>query len=178
MDWVGVASSILKNTDWLSAGASFLEGVGDMTSGNTAAAGARSEAAQLRQNASAALATGTRQSYEQRRQGERLKSDAVALNAAGGGGMDTAMLERMARIEADTEYSVLARLYEGQTQSAALRYAARAKEEEARASSRNSMLSAIPSILDLGDQIFTAAGMGSGKKSTPSARHSKVGISG
>ena len=38
----------------------------------------------------------------------------------------------------------------------------------------NSLLGAIPSILDLGDQIFSASKMGEGSK--PQARHSKVGI--
>ena len=97
-DYLDVASS------FLGAGGSVLKGIGAYQAG-------QSEAAQREMRANQALATGTRRATEVRRQGDKVASDAVAANAFNGGAMDAGMIERMARIENDTDYNVLAEMY-------------------------------------------------------------------
>jgi len=140
--------------DGVKVAASLLNATGSITSGISRKRLKKAEAQQQRQNADAIQAAGTRQAYEQRRSGERMKSDAAAINAASGGGMDAAMIERMARIESDTDYNVLASIYSADTDASAMRYAAKLSEMEGRAAEMSGYLSAIPSILDVGDNIF------------------------
>jgi len=134
-DYLDVASS------FLTAGGSVLSGLGGYEAG-------QSEAAQREIRANQVLATGTRRAQETRRQGDKLASDAVAANAFNGGAMDAGMIERMARIESDTDYNVLAEMYAAGTLAESERYAARVAKKTGKNRLITGGIKSIPSILD------------------------------
>jgi phage tail sheath gpL-like len=139
-DYLDVASS------FLGAGGSILEGVGAYQAG-------KSEAAQRDMRAKQAVATGTRRAGEVRRQGDKVASDAVAANAFNGGAMDAGMIERMARIESDTDYNVLAEMYAAGTAAESEKYAAKVAKKTGQNRMIAGSMSAIPSILDGAQKI-------------------------
>ena len=60
-------------------------------------------------------AAGARKAQQEKRAGKRVRAKGLADHAANDGMRDTAMLERMARIDAQMDYNVLATLYEADT---------------------------------------------------------------
>lgn len=134
-DYLDVASS------FLTAGGSVLSGLGGYEAG-------KSEAAQREVRAKQALAAGSLRGQNQRRQGDKMASDAVAANAFNGGAMDAGMLGRMARIESDTDYNVLAEIYSAGTAAESERYAARVAKKTGRNRLVSGGIKSIPSILD------------------------------
>ena len=52
-------------------------------------------------------AAGARRAQQEKRAGKRVRGQAIAAHAANDGMRDTAMLERMARIDAQMDYNVL-----------------------------------------------------------------------
>jgi len=140
VDYLDVASS------FLTAGGSVLQGIGAYQAG-------QSEAAQREMRAKQALAAGTRRAQETRRMGDKVASDAVAANAFNGGAMDAGMIERMARIESDTDYNVLAEMYAAGTAAESEKYAAKVAKKTGRNRLIAGSIGAIPSILDGAQKI-------------------------
>lgn len=134
--------------DYLDVASSFLTGGGSLISGLGGYQAGQSEAAQREVRADQALATGTRRATEVRRQGDKVASDAVAANAFNGGAMDAGMIERMARIESDTDYNVLAEMYAAETLAESERYAARVAKKTGQNRLIAGGIKSIPSILD------------------------------
>lgn len=114
------------------------------------------EADQMQDAAKAAEARGTRVAYERRRQGDKLMSDARAAMAAGGGSTtDAGMVKRLGDIEAETDYNVLASLYEGQDEARGIRNKAQARQWEGKLAKRKGVVKSVSSILRGGSDIYS-----------------------
>jgi hypothetical protein len=109
------------------------------------------EAALLRRRAREIRAAGQREAQETIRQGKQLKGQAVAQHAAAGGVMDTAMIERMARIEGEIDYNVMSSLYESELTSNATKFQAKQSEAAGKMSLLTGAVGAVPSILNYAD---------------------------
>lgn len=84
-----------------------------------------------------------------RREGRYAKSRAVAVAAASGASVrDPTMLNLMANLEAESEYSALAALYSGKSEATKLRLGARARRSEGRAARTAGYLQAAATIFD------------------------------
>ena len=89
------------------------------------------EAAQLEQQAGQSVAASQRGAMEERRRAELVSSRALALSAAGGGGVsDPTMQNLFADIKGEGAYRSSVALYQGEEQARQLRMAAKAKRME------------------------------------------------
>lgn len=89
------------------------------------------EAAQLEQQAGQSIAVSQRGAAEERRRADLTASRALALAAAGGGGVsDPTMQNLFADIEGEGAYRSAVALYEGEEQARQLKLAAQAKRME------------------------------------------------
>lgn len=119
------------------------------------------EAALLRRRAREIRAAGVRQAQEQTRQGKQVKGSAVAQQAAAGGAMDTAMIERMARIQGQVDYNSMSLLYSAESAADATRFQAAQRKKAGKMSLVSGVVGAVPSILDYSETY--------GKKLVPDA---------
>ena len=125
----------------LSAGSSVMGGV-------AADKAASSEAKQLRRNANARVAQGTRDVHEIKRDGKRVESDAVAAMAGGGSAFDAGMAERLGDIGEITDYNALAAMYEAETDASGLRMQAKARRKSGQRALATGFIKAGSTVLD------------------------------
>ncbi len=89
------------------------------------------EAAQLEQNAGQVEAQGQRAGIEQVRQAQLVQSRALAVAAAGGGGVsDTTIVRLLSKIEGEGVYRSRAAMYEGEDKARVMRMQAAARRFE------------------------------------------------
>jgi len=126
-----------------------------------AAADAMFTAEQLEINAKAVEAQGTRSAYFMRKKGETIASDARASMAAGGGSAsDAGAIDRIADIDAATDYNVLATLYDSRRRSEGMKAQAGAKRREAaaaRKAAKKKKRSSIGTVISGAASIFGAS---------------------
>jgi hypothetical protein len=114
------------------------------------------EAQQLRRAAIAREAAGTNQAYEQRKQGEKVQSNAIAVMAASGGVVDS---DIVADLKSTTDYNVLSELFAGKTESSSLKLQAKMKEFEGKQAKRLGTAKLITSLVVEGGKAM-AGGAG------------------
>jgi len=112
------------------------------------------EAEQLERAAIAREAAGTNQAYEQRKVGERVESNAIAVMAASGGVVDT---DIVADLKSTTDYNVLSELFAGKTESASMNLQAKMKKFEGKQAQRMGGAKLITSIGVAAGKAFTGA---------------------
>lgn len=168
------------------AALSVVSALGKNDAGNAAAnnglqqqAAADFEAAQLRVNAGQATAAGQRAAEEQRRQGELVQSRAIALAAAGGGGVtDPGIVRLLAGNAGETAYRSAVALYEGEDKARSLNaqadstaYSGVLAAQAGRDRQKASMTSAFGDLIKGGGSLFTTFGGGG-----PSAANVGIGL--
>jgi hypothetical protein len=99
-------------------------------------------AAQLDQKAGQELASSQREAVEQRRRQKLVSSRALAVGAAGGGGVDPGLADILGDLAEEGEFRVLTSLYTGEEKAAGLRMQAGADRFEAGESRRAGRLEA------------------------------------
>jgi len=126
------------------------------------------EAAQLRVNAGQSIAASQRAAEEQRRQGMLVQSRAIALAAAGGGGVtDPGIITVLSRNAGEIAYRSAVALYEGEDKARSLNAEAAAREysgemaaEAGRDRKKASMTSAFGDLIKGGSSLFQSFGGG------------------
>lgn len=142
-------------TTTLMIGSTLLGVYGKYKEGREAKKAADFEAGQLEEQASARLATGTRQAYETRRQGDIVSSDArAAMAAMGGTTTDAGAVEQLAALDTVTDYNVLATLYDARTESEGLRKQAEATRKSGRIKERAGKFAAASTLIQGGAAVF------------------------
>ena len=131
----------------LSAGSSIAGGIAEDKA-------ASAEAKQLRTNANARYAQGTREAYQARQDGKRVESDAVAAMAGGGGAFDAGMAERLGEIGEVTDFNALAAMYEAETEADGMRRQARATRKAGQRALATGFVKAGATALDGASKIF------------------------
>lgn len=116
---------------------------------------AQFQAAQLRQNANAALAASQRDAYDVDLQTKMITSRALAVAAASGGGAsDPTVLNIMAQDAARGAYLKSMALYNGQDKARQLQEQADAAEYEGKLTKRNSMIEGVGDFVKLGSSLL------------------------
>lgn len=135
-----------------------LKVAGAYSAGEAADAEGKSLRRQYGRAADETVASGQRRAAEIRRQGDVLKSDAIAAMAGGGGvADDVGAIKRLADIEQVTNYNALSALYGANTEAQQLRYSgevAKARGTQARKTS----------YLNMGATVLDAFSQRRGKK--------------
>ncbi|HEY9063842.1 MAG TPA: hypothetical protein VIO33_02590 [Burkholderiaceae bacterium] len=113
------------------AGGQFFGGVSHVMFGIQSQQASAFQAAQLRRNASDAIAAGQHQAEDVQKQSDYIASQALATAAASGGGAsDPGVVTLLAHNAAEGAYRRQVALYEGQSRGQALDLSAAAKEYE------------------------------------------------
>lgn len=128
------------------SGASYLEAGSGLVGGISDFIGSRIRARGLRHQADGVEADGTRAADQQRRRGDIIGGAAELGNAANGGAFDAGMVERLARIHAETDVNVGTILYGSRLQADALR-------KEAKSAKTQGLVSLFSSAAKAGAQI-------------------------
>lgn len=118
---------------------------------------------QLKRNAAAIEAQGQRAASSERTKGSLVKSTATAQMAAGGGGVDTAML---ADIQDRADYNALAAIFESETKGSALRDEAKLRLEEGRQAKRETRMAAAGTVISGLGSAMGGGMMGGGSGGT------------
>lgn len=139
--------------DWLKVGGLAIQSTASLLEGLEKQAGAKADAEQLKRAANQQLAAGTRQVANIKRDGKRVQSDAVAINAANGGTFDAGMIERLARLQSNTSYNVMATMFQAESEAAQMRYRARLTKRAGRNAMIGGVLKSVPSFLDIADEF-------------------------
>jgi hypothetical protein len=133
----------------LSLAGTAISAIGGLKAGKEAKKAANLEADQLAKRAAARRAEAGMSAREERRQARLDRSRALALTAAGGGGVDDpTIVNRMGDLHAEGEFGALARLYEGEEESAGLLDAALARRREGKAQRQAATLRAATTIME------------------------------
>lgn len=149
-------------------------------SGERARVAAQFEAAQIEQMAGQSIAVSQQDAREQRRQAELVQSRAIAVAAAGGGGVsDETIVRLLSRQAGEGAYRSAVALYKGEERARQLRMQASAKlyEGDLAAESANTRAdsyktAAAGSLLNSGATLFSRYGMGgAGKTSNDNATY-------
>lgn len=128
---------------------SLVKAYGQIRQGRAAKKSAYAEARLMEQDAIAAEADAGAEEGVYRREGRYLQSRAQAVAAGSGASVrDPTVLNLMAGIEAESEYSALSALYSGKSEATRLRLGARARRSEGRAARTGGYLSAAATIFD------------------------------
>jgi len=136
-------------------GSTVLGAVGSMQEGEAANEASKRDAAQLRDNANAAQARGTREAAEEARIKRKNISDAEAQMAGMGGvTTDAGAVETLAEIEQVGEYNALSALYEADTEASGLRSQAHQRRAEGRAAVKSARTKALSTIIQGGTQAY------------------------
>ncbi|MEW8287243.1 MAG: hypothetical protein AB2563_11120 [Candidatus Thiodiazotropha endolucinida] len=99
---------------------------------------------QLKRNAKARFALGTRQAYEERRQGRVMMSDArAAMAASGGSTTDAGAFNQLADIKTVTDFNARSAIFGGQSEVMGLREKAEATLLEGRAKALKASVSGL-----------------------------------
>lgn len=105
-------------------------------------------AKQLERNAKARYAQGTRQAYEEQRQGRIMLSNArAAMGASGGSTADAGAIQQLAGIKADTDYNAMSAIFGAESESQGLYEKAQAVRFEGKAKSLATKTRGISSVL-------------------------------
>lgn len=112
------------------------------------------ESKQLRRQANARYAQGTRDAYEASREGEIVESNAVAAMAGGGASFDAGMAERVGEIREVSDYNALAALYDAETESRGIRAQARQVRKSGQRALASGVIRAGSTALDGASKIF------------------------
>ena len=128
---------------------SLLKAYGQIREGRAAKKAAYFEARQMEQNAIDAEAESGAEASVYRREGRLALSRAQAVAASSGASVrDPTVLNLMAGLETESEYSALSALYSGKSESMKLRAGAKARRSEGRASRTAGYLRAASTIFD------------------------------
>jgi hypothetical protein len=142
----------------LQAGGQIMGGLSHIEFGIQARQAAEFQAAQLRQNANAAQASGQRQAANAELQSRYIASAALATAAASGGGAsDPGVVSLMARNAAEGAYRQQVALYQGDDKARALELAAEAKQYEGRNVEANSMAVGASQFFGAGTTLLKGA---------------------
>jgi len=130
---------------------------GSIQQGKAANKAKKHEAKQLERKGKSALARGTREAHEERRQGAILESDARAAMAASGGvTTDAAATEQLGKIKEVADYNSMAALYESETEDQGLRTKARARRFEGKTARKAGKTKALSTVLKDAPDIYEA----------------------
>lgn len=122
-----------------------------------AATSKKFEARQIKRNADAIAAKGSRDAQEVRRQGKITASNArAAMAGAGGLVSDAGGIEGLAAIKQVSDQNALSALFESDTQSENLRMKARAVKQSAKGEYRKGATKSLGTILRDADKIFNS----------------------
>lgn len=160
-------------------GSTVLSASGGMQEGEAANEASKRDAAQLRDNANAAQARGTREAAEEARIKRKNISDAEAQMAGMGGiTTDAGAVETLAKIEEVGEYNALSALYDADVEASGLRSQARVVRAKGRAAVSASRTKALSTIIQGGTQAYGSykAGQQPAYKDLP--RNRKIGAGG
>lgn len=136
-----------------------ISALGSLKAGKDAKKGADNEAEQLARRAKARRAEAGLGAREERRQARLDQSRALALAAAGGGSVaDPTIVNRMGDLHAEGEFSALARLYEGEEESAGLIDSSLARRREGKAQRAAGVLRGATTILSGASTLATKYG--------------------
>ena len=128
---------------------SLLKAYGQIREGRAAKKAAYFEARQMEQNAIDAEAESGAEASVYRREGRLALSRAQAVAASSGASVrDPTVLNLMAGLETESEYSALSALYSGKSEAMKLRAGAKARRSEGRASRTAGYLRAASTIFD------------------------------
>lgn len=142
--------------------------------GTAANAVARSEAAQMEDQANAERAASQRAYLEEKRQARYVSSRAQAVAAASGAGVsDPTVANIISGIEGEGEYRALSRLYQGDVTAQGLQYGAQVRRKEGRAAKTAGYLSAASTVLSGASSLYGKYGAGG-----PSTRAANPGRGG
>lgn len=144
----------MANPGTLKVASTILSVGSHIAGGHAADRAASSEAKQLRRNANARVAQGTREAYQEKKAGERVESDTIAAMAAGGAAFDEGMAERMGEIGEITDYNALAAMYEAETEAAGLRQQAKLRRKAGQRAYATGFVKAGSTILDGASEIY------------------------
>lgn len=145
----------------LAVGSTALNALGSIHQGESEKAAADFRAKQLRHRANQAAGQGQRAAIEEKRQASILAGRAQAVAAASGGGAtDPTVINRIAGIVSEGEYRALTALYEGDSESDALKNSAIISKFEGKQAQRAGYIKAVGSILSGGSTMFGNYGQG------------------
>ena len=106
------------------------------------------EEAQLKQQATARYAEGTREAYEERRRADIVSSNArAAMAASGGTTTDEGASEQLAKIGAEGDYNVLASLFDAKVDAQSLQTRAAAADYEGKLARKESRFKALSTVI-------------------------------
>jgi len=113
------------------------------------------EARQLKRNATASLAKGTREAQEIRRQGKIQASNArAAMSGMGGITTDAGAVRELGDIKKVTDYNALSALFESETEAENLKLKARTSKLEGRQAGMAGVRKSLATVLKNSDKIF------------------------
>lgn len=151
-------NSVGTNTDALGQ---VIGGLSHITFGLQANQGQKFQAAQLRQNASDAQASGQRAAIDEDRRTQLVNSAALASAAASGGGAtDPTVVNIMARTASEGAYRQAAALYQGNARARLDQLQANAKEYEGKNTALNSAMVGGAQFFGAGTTLLKGAAKG------------------
>jgi len=138
--------------DWIPT---ILGAAGAFSEGAAASKAKKFQAKQYERLAKQNIATGSRNAYEAARRGEELVSDMRAAMVAGGGSAsDAGAIERLGKAAAETDYNVLAALYEGGTRADTLNLQASTSRWEGKMAKKKSQQKMFSTVLTGASDIY------------------------
>ena len=159
----GAQSALAMNAvgGGISAGAGVIGGLSQIMAGIQADKAAGYRATQLRQNADAAQAVGTRQAYDVGRQTDMVQSRALAVAAASGGGAsDPGVVTLMANTAAEGAYRKALALYNGQDKARSLEMEADSVAYEGKVAKRNALIGGALQMVGGGSSLLASRARG------------------
>ncbi|MEW7973867.1 MAG: hypothetical protein AB2821_10335 [Candidatus Thiodiazotropha endolucinida] len=131
---------------------------------------------QLKRNAKARFALGTRQAYEEQRQGRIMMSNArAAMGASGGTTTDAGAINQLADIKATADFNSLSAIFGAKTEAMGLREKAETTLYEGRAKAIKSLATWLPKkeIKEKEDKVSSILSDAWSKRYVPNAFHNK-----
>lgn len=128
---------------------------GSLQQGSANEKAGKYEAAQLRANANARYAQGTREAQEKQREALRLLSNARAAMAGSGGvTTDAQATQQLGRIQDEGRYNALASLYDAQAEADGLRAQAAAREKGGKSANTASKFKGLSTALKFASTVW------------------------